>query len=78
MVDATVGEFSPVLESFAHTVQPLSALVFIVAVRGVPKVVTAEDESVPSGSVLPLSANEKTDGTVAVTTTWSSVMLAVA
>jgi hypothetical protein len=53
-------------------------LVLTVAVRGVGLVVTEPELNVPRASVLPDRANEKTDGTVAETTIWSSVMLAVA
>ena len=78
IVAEAVAELRPVEESFAHTDQPFLALVFTVAVRGVGLLVTLEVDSTPRGSVLPLNANEKTEGTLAVTTTWSSLMLAVA
>ena len=69
MVVAAVAELSPVEESFAQMVQPFLALVLTVAVRGVGLLTTAELDSTPSASVFPLSANEKTEGTLAVTTT---------
>ena len=82
VVEARVAEAEadvrPVLASLAQTIQPFLALVLTVAVRGVGLLVTLPLESVPRASVLPLRAKEKTAGTVAVTTIWSSVMLAVA
>jgi hypothetical protein len=78
IVDDAVADVRPVLVSLAQTCQPFVALVLTVAVRGVGLVVTDDELNVPSASVLPESANEKTEGTVAETTIWSSVMLAVA
>jgi hypothetical protein len=49
-----------------------------VAVRGVGLGVIADELKFPSASVLPLKANEKAGGIVAVTTIWSFVILAVA
>src|SRR5690606_19424105 len=68
----------PSLASRAQTIQPFLALVLIVAVRGVGLLAMVLTLRSPRSSVLPLRANEKATGTVAVTTIWSLVMLAVA
>ena len=77
MVLAAVVDANPVLTSRAQTFQPPAALVFIVTVRGVPLEAIAPLLRVPNGSVFPLSAKLKAWGTVAVTTIWSSAILAV-
>ena len=63
--------------SFAHTCQPLAALVLTVAVRGVGLFVTEPVDNYPRASVLPLSAKLNDCGTVALTAIWSSLILAV-
>lgn len=78
IVAAARADVRPVFALRAHTVQPFFALVLTVAVRAAGLAVTDAVLSDPSASVLALSANEKVCGTVAVTTIWSSVMLAVA
>jgi hypothetical protein len=77
MVLVAVAELRPVFKSLAHTCHPFLALVLTVAVRGVGLVVTEPAASVPSASALAERAKEKVDGTVAVTTIWSLVTLAV-
>ncbi len=76
MADA-VAEVRPVFASLAHTVQPFLAFVLTVVVRGVGLLMTLPVLSVPSASLLPLSANENVEGTDADTETWSPVTLAV-
>ena len=77
IVDEAVAEVRPALASLAQTIQPFLALVFTVAVRGVGLDATEAVVRLPSASVLPLSENENAEGTVAETTIWSFVMLAV-
>ena len=78
MVAEAADEFKPVLLSFAQTYQPFLALVLTVAVRGVGLAVTEPVARLPRASVLPLRAKENDGATVAVTTIWSLVMVAVA
>src|SRR6478752_5331261 len=77
MVALAEAEFKPVLLSLAQTYQPFLALVFIVTVRGVGLELTAAVVRPPRLSVLPLRAKLKVCDTLALTTIWSSVMLAV-
>ena len=77
IVEAAEVELRPVFASRAQTYQPFLAFVLIVAVRGVGLVVTDEVLNVPRASVFALNAKLNVCGTLAVTTIWSSLILAV-